>query len=241
MNITEPTHIKDVNSILKEGLSEHRMNAANLSCGISSDFIYNLFLQRIAASNLRGDVLDFGSGIGTFSNLLTETRRFNRIVATDLMKRPETLAPGTEWLQADLNDPTPFNDESFDLIVTPEVIEHLENPRAMVRELARLLRPSGLLMLSTPNNQSWRSKATYLFSDHFAAFRGDSYPAHITALLHVDLERILNESGLSKPTFYYTNKGDIPFMRGLTWQRASAGWLKGRRFSDNVLAVATKK
>ena len=46
----------------------------------------------------------------------------------------------------------PFDDQSFDIVLSTEVIEHLRSPATGVQELARVLRPGGTLVLSTPNH-----------------------------------------------------------------------------------------
>lgn len=48
-------------------------------------------------------------------------------------------------------EPIPYDDASFDLIVSMDVIEHVQEPEAWLRELARVLRPEGMLFLTTPN------------------------------------------------------------------------------------------
>ncbi len=45
----------------------------------------------------------------------------------------------------------PFRDETFDLVICKHVLEHLEHPLAAFRELARILRPQGRLVILTPN------------------------------------------------------------------------------------------
>jgi len=78
---------------------------------------------------------------------------------------------------------------------------------------------------------------TLVAKNQFNAFqeRPGLYPAHITALLEIDLLRIAKECGLIQPTIRYTNAGRIPFTP-LNWP----GWLGGRMFSDNVLLVTRK-
>ena len=51
----------------------------------------------------------------------------------------------------DLRQPLPYDDASFDVLLLVEVIEHLENHRLALTELARILKPGGLLILTTPN------------------------------------------------------------------------------------------
>ncbi|TGN13980.1 class I SAM-dependent methyltransferase [Leptospira ilyithenensis] len=51
-----------------------------------------------------------------------------------------------------------FPDHSFDVITLIEVIEHLENPKLIFREITRILKPNGLLVLQTANFEGWQAK-----------------------------------------------------------------------------------
>ena len=113
-------------------------------------------------------------------------------------------------------------DGSGDVVSGVETIEHLENPRAFVRELVRLTKPGGRVVVTTPNQLSWLSKATLLLKNNFNAFQAGSYPAHITALLEIDLRRIAAECRLADVAVVYTRRGRIAgtpwhFPRWLTW------------------------
>ena len=156
------------------------------------------------------------------------------------MGAPNDLVGRTEWIEQDLNMAIPNHDNRFDVIVAAEVVEHLENPRFMIREIFRLLRPGGTAIVSTPNNESWRSLLSLFFRGNFVAFTETSYPAHITALLRQDFSRIFLESKFSPPRFYFTDHGGLPGRPAITWQRLSFGLLRGLRFSDNIIALAKK-
>jgi 2-polyprenyl-3-methyl-5-hydroxy-6-metoxy-1,4-benzoquinol methylase len=143
-----------------------------------------------------------------------------------------------ELVIGNLDDgPLPLADEYADVVVSVETIEHLENPRAFMRQLARVLKPGGMVIVSTPNQLSLLSKMTLLLRNQFSAFQEAPglYPAHLTALLEIDLMRIAGECGLVEPAIHYTNSGRVPFTP-LSWPR----WLRGRLFSDNVILVARK-
>lgn len=128
----------------------------------------------------------------------------------------------------------------FDLVTAVEVIEHLENPRAMMRECFRVLRHGGTLLLTTPNNETIRALISLAVRGHFAAFGPGSYPAHITALLATDLARASREAGFVDQTISYSGVGMVPGMPGRTWQSLGLGILRGRRFSDNLLLSCRK-
>jgi 2-polyprenyl-3-methyl-5-hydroxy-6-metoxy-1,4-benzoquinol methylase len=223
-------------------LTFRRISAAEGSRGISSDVIYTAILGVLDTKGLSGIVLDFGAGIGNLSRLLCGKDSFSQVIAADILDRAASNQshPKLSWLTCDLNKSIPAQDESYDAIVSCEVIEHLENPRFLAREWYRLLKPGGCLVVSTPNNESWRSIISLVLRGHFAYFTGASYPAHITALLRMDLQRILSEAGFEHVTFSFTNDGTIPKLPWISWQSVSLGFLKGLRYSDNVVCAASK-
>jgi len=139
----------------------------------------------------------------------------------------------------DLNAaPWPLADECADAVVAVETIEHLENPRAFVRELTRLTKPGGWIIVTTPNQLSLLSKMTLLLKNQFNAFQEGSYPAHLTALLESDLRRIAGESGWEDVAVHYSGSGRVT----MTSQRYPRFLSKAfpRAFSDNVLIMGRK-
>lgn len=227
-------------TVMETELKERRSLAAVASGGTSGDAIYAAIERIIKDFDLGGHVLDFGAGKGRLAVRLLSMGQFESVTAVDLVVPLSSETSAIQWIEADLNFPLETNAGMFDVIVAAEVIEHLENPRALAREWLRLLRPGGTLVLSTPNNESWRSLFALVFQGHYALFGPASYPAHITALLRKDIERILTEAGFESPRFFYTDEGAVPKMRGLRWQTISMGLLKGVRYSDNVVAVARR-
>lgn len=219
---------------------EHRAKAAELSGGTSGNAIYSLIERVIAARGLTGRILDYGAGVGQLTRRLLALGRFDSVSAADIMGVPGDLRGKVEWIEQDLNAALPGHDGLFDVVVAAEVIEHLENPRFMLREIFRILRPGGTAIVTTPNNESWRSLISLLARGHYMAFGDSGYPAHITALLRKDLTRIYREACFPDPDFHFTDYGGIPGSPLVTWQQISFGLLKGLRFSDNILAIATK-
>ncbi|ATC64346.1 hypothetical protein CMV30_10485 [Nibricoccus aquaticus] len=72
---------------------------------------------------------------------------------------PHLLASGYDSLvSGDLEQPLPFADASFDAIVSLHVFEHLRSPETAARELARVLRPGGLLLLGFPTMPGWLAR-----------------------------------------------------------------------------------
>jgi SAM-dependent methyltransferase len=116
-------------------------------------FQRHVIAYRYAADLVRGkDVLDAGAGEGYGSAMLAERAR--SVVGIDLepdvVDHANAAYPNVTFKAADLLA-LPFPDESFDAVVSLQVIEHLKSPREFVTECARLLRPGGLLLIATPN------------------------------------------------------------------------------------------
>ena len=216
-----------------------RKLAAEASSGISADVIYATVLGALDKID-SGVVLDFGAGQGRFAKLLAKRQTCSRVDAVDLCDYEDRAADGIHWIHCDLNGPIPIPDATYDVIAAVEVIEHLENVRAVAREWFRLLRPGGTLVFSTPNNESWRALLSLVIKGQFVQFTASSYPAHITALLRVDMERALTEAGFCGVRFSFTNAGAVPKLPHIKWQAISFGLLKGMRFSDNVVCTAAK-
>ncbi len=94
-------------------------------------------------------VLDAGCGSGrVFQHRLAG--RVRRVVGVDVTDEPRGNANIDDGAKADLRA-LPLRGEKFDLIVISHVAEHLTEPEPVFRELARVLRPGGLLLLLTPN------------------------------------------------------------------------------------------
>lgn len=220
-----------------------RLSAAEQSGGISSSAIYQAVLSAASAACPQpATVLDFGSGTGQLLLQLRETFPLAVLHAIDIMPKPENLPCPVTWHQSDLNHPSPLEQGRFSLIVAAEVIEHLENPREMLRQLFGLLMPGGAAVLSTPNPASWRSLLTLAVRGHHAQFDDTNYPAHIMSVGEVDLRRMGNETGLKLERVFYTNRGTIPKLLHRHWQDLPlvGGGFAGRRYSDNFGAVFRK-
>jgi 2-polyprenyl-3-methyl-5-hydroxy-6-metoxy-1,4-benzoquinol methylase len=221
-------------------LSSFRLTAAKASGGTASDPIYKTVQETLSNQSARGRLLDLGAGRGNLTRRLKASDQFASLTGVDIVERPTDLPSDIAWVKADLNEPLPVSAGTYDTVVCSEVIEHVENPRALVREIYRLLAPDGLVVLSTPNCENIRSFISLAVRGHHWAFGPSSYPAHLTALTRLDLERCFIEAGLIPLSWTYTNKGGIPGRPVLTWQQVSFCLLRGLRFSDNVVIAGRK-
>ena len=209
---------------------------ARASLGASGEAIYRMVAEAIAARHPGGGtLLDVGCGSGRLWPFVRG--RFGRYVGVDAVRYDGFPADG-ELHAADLDAQVlPFADAA-EVVAAVETIEHLENPRAFVRALVRAARPGGWVIVTTPNQLSLLSRGTLLAKGEHNAFRDGSYPAHITALLEVDLRRIAAEAGLQEVAVEFSGRGRVPG-GGRHYPRwLSRLWPRG--LSDNLLLAGRK-
>ena len=113
---------------------------------------HEVVYQRLAPRCAGREVLEAGCGEGYGADLIAGVAR--RVVAVDYdeaaVVHVRSRYPGVEVMRANLAA-LPLPDASVDIVVNFQVIEHLWDQGQFVAECARVLRPSGLLMVSTPN------------------------------------------------------------------------------------------
>lgn len=212
---------------------EHR---ARQSLGSSDEAIYAA-VERLLDRHAAGGVLcDVGCGQGGLWPRLRH--RFARCIGVDAL-RYDRLPPDVEFRASDLDGAAlPLDDGQADVTIAVETIEHLENPRAFARELTRITRPGGLVVITTPNQLSALSLLTLITKHQFSAFQENSYPAHRTALLEVDLRRIAAECGLQVVDVVYSCRGRFPL--SARHYPAFLSRAFPRALSDNVVLCAAR-
>jgi 2-polyprenyl-3-methyl-5-hydroxy-6-metoxy-1,4-benzoquinol methylase len=204
--------------------------------GRSGEAIYRTVASVIAKRHPGGGTLiDVGCGTGELRSHVAPL--VGRYVGVDVV-RYHGFPADTDFVQIDFdNARVPFPDGSGDVVVAVETIEHLENPRAFFRELTRLTKPGGLIVVTTPNQRSLLSLLTLVTKGEFNAFQEAPglYPSHITALLEIDLLRIARECHVEEMELSYNNHGRIP---ATSWFWPVSLGFSGRWFSDNLLISA---
>ncbi|OBF10624.1 bifunctional 2-polyprenyl-6-hydroxyphenol methylase/3-demethylubiquinol 3-O-methyltransferase UbiG [Mycobacterium sp. 852002-10029_SCH5224772] len=113
---------------------------------------HEVVYQRLAEHCVGADVLEAGCGEGYGADLIAGVAR--RVIAVDYdesaVAHVRGRYPRVDVMQANLAH-LPLPDSSVDIVVNFQVIEHLWDQTQFVVECARVLRPAGLLMMSTPN------------------------------------------------------------------------------------------
>jgi SAM-dependent methyltransferase len=205
-----------------------------------------LFLKHVPVG---AQVLDAGCG----RSLFTEIRRdwpFQVTAADvdhDLIASRKSEHPEVRWLVAGAH-PLPFRDGAFDALFAGELIEHLPDARPAMLEFARVLRPGGVLVLTTPNRRRLanvvdRSERPYS-PDHLSELSYDEIRALFEAdgwsVLHatgLHLELLLNWTSplpkLDRLQRGWNRPWAVPLMRALLW----AGRLAPRYALDLVFVA----
>lgn len=121
-------------------------------------------IRAAAGERLHGRLLENGCGVGMY---IQHLKSFGGQVFGLEYEFPRA---GQARRRSDLivnaaGEFLPFEDASFDLILSHEVLEHVQNDRAAVREMARTLRPGGRILLFVPNRG-------YPFETHGIFWRG---------------------------------------------------------------------
>jgi SAM-dependent methyltransferase len=133
-------------------MTEHEWGTAPEFVGPRHELRERLLLDLFLSAAPGRNVLDVGAGQGTMSARLE--RLGYEVTSTDVSEaavgvlRAQLAGPVVEASVTDL----PFDDESFDGAVLGEVLEHVEDDRGALAEVARVLRPGGVLAASVPAN-----------------------------------------------------------------------------------------
>ncbi len=110
----------------------------------------HLIAYNEALKVIKGNVLEIGSGEGYGIKILAPNA--TSYIAVDKHATPvETGSGNIKFFQLSVPPLAGLEDNSFDAVVTFQVIEHIKNDRFFLQEIKRVLKPGGILVLTTPN------------------------------------------------------------------------------------------
>lgn len=183
----------DIRANRQDGIScEIRTVRASASAR-THEVVYNL-LRGILAS---GTVLDIPCGSGAFAQYLAESP-FKGVYA-DIQDLG--TVPPESFHQSNMNERLPFDNDTFDSVISIEGIEHIERPFDFIGECRRVLKPGGCLILSTPNISALRSRWRWLWTGFHNKCKyplDESAPAlrhHINMLSFPELRYLFHTHG----------------------------------------------
>jgi SAM-dependent methyltransferase len=160
-------------------------------------------------------ILDAGCGEGVLRQYLP---RWQSYVGVDFSTRPLLRAqryhPGS-YFRADLNK-LPFQNGTFDVVASLQALQYLDRPDMALAEIARVLKSSGTLLLSVPNDESFKYQRQGIPAIQLQRFSHRNLPALVEArfdILQIDSQGFW----LPLPKLPIHVAGIYPARWGLSW------------------------
>jgi len=159
--------------------------------------IDEILVSSVLSQGVRGlEVLDLPAGDGELSRKLHEAGV--HVTSADLF--PEHCRWKTEEaIRVDMNGRLPFEDGSFDGIVSQEGVEHLENLAGFFRECRRILKEGGHLWVSTPNFMDLSSRLSFFLTGQKSFHAG--MPNEESTVWGTDGDRVFHGHAFTLPFF----------------------------------------
>jgi len=211
-------------------------------------------------------VLDLGCGLGEYvrgfarrgAHALGSDVAMDRLVEAQERVR-KTATAGVDGFMGAAGEALPFRDATLDVIVLNEVIEHVQDDRATLSEIARVLRPGGTCILYAPNRlYPFETHGIYLGKRYvfgniplvnwLPTFLRDRLVPHARAYRHGDWQRLIQGTSLRivDHTYVYPGFDNIEARSRLLAKvvRGFCYWAEGnalRRFGLSHLVVLQRK
>ena len=156
------------------------------------EVVYRDLLDRLADRFAGADVLEAGCGEGYGADLIADVAR--GVIGLDYdeyaVAHVRARSPRVDMRHGNLAE-LPLPDESVDIVVNFQVIEHLWDQGQFVAECRRVLRPGGLLLMSTPNRITFTPDSDTPVN-----------PFHTRELNAAELTELLTDAGLRVDALY---------------------------------------
>lgn len=154
-----------------------------------------------------GKILDVGCGAGRMINSIKFYRKYLETFGIDVslsaILEAKKSTNGTVFTVADAHN-VPFRDEIFDGVILLDVLEHVENPKIVLREISRILKEGAVFHCHVPCERNkftldWLCEKLNIFADLTRAYVG-----HIQKYTTEDIKKYIEESGLTITTIKYS-------------------------------------
>ena len=169
----------------------------------SDDITFNTMIPILTKfKNLK--ILEAGCGTGVLAKYCKSLG--NDVYACDL--KNYGLPKNIKFSVQDLNNKVTYKDSTFDVIVASEVLEHLENGWEFMREMYRILKPNGVMIVSTPNPSAINCKLRFLFQNEIPYFSYGMFKEiyHVTPIFDFIFNRMIESKFHIIKTIYIPHK-----------------------------------
>ncbi len=143
-------------------------------------------------------ILDCGAGEGALSARLSDLG--HDVTSIDI-DQESFKCNKSKFTKINFDDPFEFdhfvktNNNKFDVVLSTEVIEHIEDQWGYVRQLRKMLKPGGFLVITTPNTTSYLSRFDFLRKGQFQSFNDHALSyGHISPISPWELNLILSKT-----------------------------------------------
>ena len=172
--------------------------AERVSRDASDNFVFqrSILAYYEAAKRIAGDGLEIGTGSGYGIEVIApHAKRF--ITVDKFMAEMGGALPDNVEFRQTVVPPLPFESESFDFVISFQVIEHIKDDIEFVREIHRVLRPGGKAIITTPNAPLSLTRNPW----HIREYRADEL--HNLFGVHFDQVEMMSVTGNEKVMAYY--------------------------------------
>lgn len=160
-------------------------------------------IVRAAGGRIRGKVLENGCGVGMYVEKLTELGAHVVGLEYDFERTVEAHQRSAHIVNA-AGEFVPLPAASFDLILSHEVLEHVQDDRAAVREMVRLLKPGGRAVIFCPNRGYpyethgiyWKGQYHFgnkLFVNYLPRVWRDKLAPHVRVYSRSDMQKLFDD------------------------------------------------
>lgn len=179
-----------------------------LAWGVNLNTVREILI--LMAGQKPGRLLDVGTGQGVLAQKFADLNY--QVFGCDL-DTSNFLPQKIPIKKVDLNQKTPYQNQSFNYIICSEVIEHLENPWHLLREMARILKKKGILVISLPNFSNLISRIVFFSRGNFREFYDYHWQkwGHINPITYPELSKILQAVGFKIEAIKTAQEFEKPF------------------------------
>lgn len=173
------------------------------------------FVGNVINATKKARVLDYGSGSGLHINLwkqlFPESKLYFTDISTVAIEKLKSKYPEFQNNTCMIKDnQTPYSDNSFDIVISVEVMEHVENLDDYLREVYRILKTGGKFIWTTPCGNKFSIEHLYSHKRKLVEKTSEGYirwkwedPTHIRRLKSAEINSILLQRGFSKVHFRF--------------------------------------